>query len=66
MTRQFTEHAKQYLRQYFKNRYENDQEFRKRAHESNNISRHRIRLTKKIEMMTLDVLAECYQRHILT
>lgn len=65
MTRQFTEHSKAYLKQYFKNRYDNDPEFRKRAHESNNISRYRTRLTKRIEMMTLEVLAECYQFHIL-
>jgi len=66
MTRKFTEHSKQYLKQYFKTRYENDPEFRRKANESNNVSRHRTRLTKKIEMMTLQVLAECYQTHILT
>lgn len=64
MPRTFTEHSKAYLKQYFKNRYETDPEFRKRAHESNNISRHRTRLTKKVDVITLEVLAECYRSHL--
>jgi len=64
MTRQLTEHSKTYLKQYFKTRYENDPEFRRRAHESNNLSRYKTRVTKRIEMMVLDVVAECYQTYV--
>lgn len=63
MTRKLTEHSKAYLKQYFKNRYDNEPEFRRKAHESNNISRYKTRIIKRIDMLILDVMAECYQTY---
>jgi hypothetical protein len=64
MTRHFTDHSKQYLKQYFKRRYTDDDEFRSRVKESNNVSRLRTRLIGKINVMMLSVLAELYEEHI--
>ena len=60
MPRIFSEHSKQYLKDYFKNRYENDPEFRRRANESNNVSRLRSRLVKKVDMVMLQAVADLY------
>ena len=65
MPRTFTEHSKNYLKQYFKTRYDNDSDFRKQVNQSNNVSRHRTRLSKKLEMITLEILADCYVNYKL-
>lgn len=64
MPRVFSEHSKQYLKDYFKNRYENDPEFRRKANESNNVSRLRSRLIKKVDMVLLESVADSLVNHL--
>ena len=66
MTRHFTEHSKQYIRSWIRNKYKTDPVFAKNIKESNFISRTRANLVRKTDIITLEVLAECYQTHILT
>ena len=61
MPRQFSEHSKAYLKQYFKTRYDNDPEFRRKANESNNVSRLRTRIIKKIDMLLLEHFASQFE-----
>ena len=65
MSRQFTEHSKRYIRTWIKNKYNTNSVFADKIKESNYVSRLRSKVVKKTDIMTLEVLAECYQFYML-
>ena len=65
MTRKFTKHSYQYIQGWLKNKYKDDPDFKRSQVMTSGICQLRKRLVSKINMMTLEVLAECYQFHIL-
>ena len=65
MTRKITPHSYQYIQEWLKSKYKEDPLFKKSQCMTASICQLRRRLLKKTDIMTLEVLAECYQLHIL-
>jgi ribulose bisphosphate carboxylase small subunit len=66
MTRHFTDRSYQYIQSWLKNKYKTDPEFKKKKDLDTRFYQMKSRIQKKTSMLMLDVLAECYQTHILT
>lgn len=65
MTRKFSKRSYQYIQTWLKNKYKEDPDFKRSQVMTASICQLRRRLLAKTDMMTLEVLAECYQFHIL-
>jgi hypothetical protein len=66
MTKKITEHSYQYIQDWLKKKYKEDPLFKKSQCMTASICQLRRRLHKKTDIITLEVLAECYQTYILT
>lgn len=59
-----TEHSYQYIQTWLKNKYKTDSEFRKKKDQDTRFYQLKAKVTKKINILMLEVLAECYLKRI--
>jgi tRNA splicing ligase len=64
MPRKFTKHSYQYIQDWLKNKYKTDPDFKHSQVMTSGICQLRKRLVSKIDIMTLEIMAEWYQTHI--
>jgi hypothetical protein len=55
-----TEHSYQYIQSWLKNKYKTDPEFRKKKDQDTRFYQLKGKVSKKVNMVMLEVLAECY------
>ena len=65
MTRKFSERSYQYIQGWLKNKYKENPDFKRSQLMTSAVCQLRRRLLAKTDIITLEVLAECYQFHIL-
>jgi len=65
MTRKFTKHSYEYIQGWLKNKYKEDPDFKRSQVMTSSICQLRKRLLAKIEIVTLDILADCYMNYKL-
>jgi len=59
-----TEHSYQYIQSWLKNKYKTDPEFRKKKDQDTRFYQLKGKVSKKVNMVMLEVLAECYLNRI--
>jgi hypothetical protein len=64
MTITFSEHSYQYIQSWLKNKYKTDPAFRKKKDQDTRFYQLKGKITKKVNALVLDVMAECYINHI--
>lgn len=65
MTRKFSEHSYHYIQDWLKTKYKNDPDFKKSQCMTASICQLRRRLLKKTDIITLEILADCYMNYKL-
>ena len=64
MTRKFSEHSYQYIQGWLKTKYKNDPKFKQERKDNGAFYYLKKVITKKIDILTLDIIAECYMNHL--
>ena len=59
-----TEHSYQYIQSWLKNKYKTDPEFRKKKDQDTRFYQLKGKVSKKMNMVMLEVLAECYLKRV--
>jgi hypothetical protein len=59
-----TQNSYQYIQSWLKNKYKTDPEFRKKKDADTRFYQIKSKVVKKVNMLILEVLAECYKQHI--
>ena len=59
-----TEHSYQYIQSWLKNKYKTDPEFRKKKDQDTRFYQLKGKVAKKVNILMLEVLAECYLKRI--
>lgn len=59
-----TERSYKYIQGWLKDKYKKDPLFKQKQIMTSSICQLRRRIVKKVDILMLDVLAECYQKHI--
>lgn len=64
MVRKFTEHSYHYIQEWLKEKYRNDPKFQQERKENGKFYNMKNKLKRKVEILTLDIIAECYMNHL--
>jgi hypothetical protein len=59
-----TQNSYQYIQSWLKNKYKTDPEFRKKKDADTRFYQIKSKVVKKVNIVMLEVLAECYKQHI--
>lgn len=64
MTKKITAHSYKYIQGWLKDKYKKDPVFRQNQLFTSSICTQRAKMKKRVDMMTLSILAELYKQHV--
>jgi len=60
----WSEHSKSYINEWLKNEYKTNPDFKKKRDDYYKFYMFKKRINLKLDVITLEVLAECYMNHL--